>query len=67
MGETPKGDPCLDIEAELRLVEKKKKELQADNVTEEAEKIAMKELGIKRSATFLCSTVCIHLEQFNQD
>lgn len=50
MGESLKGESYLDIDAELRLVDEKKRELQSRQVTEEAEKLAMKELGIKRFA-----------------
>ncbi|RRT63117.1 hypothetical protein B296_00000869, partial [Ensete ventricosum] len=49
MGETLKGDSYLDIEAELSLADKKKRDLRAEDATEEAEKLAMKELGIKRT------------------
>ncbi|RWV89596.1 hypothetical protein GW17_00048249 [Ensete ventricosum] len=52
MGETLKGDTYLDIEAELRLVDKKKRELRAEYATEEVEKLAMKRLGIKRARYF---------------
>ena len=48
MGETLKGGSYLDIEAELRLVDKKKRELRAEYATEEVEKLAMKRLGMKR-------------------
>ncbi|RZS06211.1 hypothetical protein BHM03_00036832 [Ensete ventricosum] len=56
MGETLKGDSYLDIEAELSLADKKKRELRAEDATEEAEKLAMKELGIKRFDPYLCSS-----------
>ncbi|RZR72725.1 hypothetical protein BHM03_00016131 [Ensete ventricosum] len=49
MGETLMGDSYLDIEAELSLADKKKRDLRAEDATEEAEKLAMKELGIKRT------------------
>ncbi|CAL9090668.1 unnamed protein product [Musa acuminata var. zebrina] len=52
MGETLKGGSYLDIEAELRLVDKKKRELRAEYATEEAEKLAMKRLGMKRARYF---------------
>ncbi|THU48431.1 hypothetical protein C4D60_Mb09t26170 [Musa balbisiana] len=48
MGETLTGDSYLDIEAELSLADKKKRELRAEDATEEAEKLAMKELGLNR-------------------
>lgn len=51
MGETLRGGSShyLDIEAEIELAERRKMELQADpNVTEAAQKLAMKELGLKR-------------------
>lgn len=54
MGETLRGgggggSHYLDIEAEIELAERRKMELQADpNVTEAAQKLAMKELGFKR-------------------
>ncbi|RRT44543.1 hypothetical protein B296_00033878, partial [Ensete ventricosum] len=56
MGETLKGDSYLDIEAELSLADMKKRELRAEDATEEAEKLAMKELGIKRFDPYLCSS-----------
>ncbi|URE25039.1 fatty acyl-CoA reductase [Musa troglodytarum] len=49
MGETLKGDSYLDIEAELSLADEKKRELRAEDAPEEAEKLAMKELGIRRT------------------
>ncbi|XP_064940893.1 fatty acyl-CoA reductase 1-like [Musa acuminata AAA Group] len=52
MGETLTGDSYLDIEAELSLADKKKRELRAEDATEEAEKLAMKELGINRAKLF---------------
>ncbi|RWW64946.1 hypothetical protein BHE74_00027774 [Ensete ventricosum] len=55
MGETLMGDSYLDIEAELSLADKKKRDLRAEDATEEAEKLAMKELGIKRFGPCLCS------------
>ncbi|URE25038.1 fatty acyl-CoA reductase [Musa troglodytarum] len=52
MGETLKGDSYLDIEAELSLADEKKRELRAEDAPEEAEKLAMKELGIRRAKLF---------------
>ncbi|XP_074578397.1 fatty acyl-CoA reductase 3-like isoform X2 [Curcuma longa] len=55
MGETLRGGSShyLDIEAEIELAERRKMELQADpNVTEAAQKLAMKELGLKRAKLF---------------
>ncbi|URE25888.1 fatty acyl-CoA reductase [Musa troglodytarum] len=52
MGETLKGGSYLDIEAELRLVDKKKRELRAEYATEEVEKLAMKRLGMMRARHF---------------
>ncbi|XP_042415574.1 probable fatty acyl-CoA reductase 4 isoform X2 [Zingiber officinale] len=55
MGETLRGgsDHYLDIEAEIELAETRKMELQADpNVTEAAQRQAMKELGLKRAKLF---------------
>ncbi|XP_042410885.1 probable fatty acyl-CoA reductase 4 [Zingiber officinale] len=55
MGETLRGDSdhYLDIEAEIELAETRKMELQADpNVTEAAQRQAMKELGLKRAKLF---------------
>ncbi|WOK96562.1 hypothetical protein Cni_G05269 [Canna indica] len=54
MGETLKGGGYyLDVEAEIRLANKKKKELQTDqNVTKLAEKLAMKQFGRNRAKLF---------------
>ncbi|XP_031504990.1 fatty acyl-CoA reductase 3-like [Nymphaea colorata] len=52
MGETPNGQNNLDIEAELRLVKKELKELQARGVEKTEETAAMKELGLKRARSF---------------
>ncbi|XP_020582760.1 alcohol-forming fatty acyl-CoA reductase-like [Phalaenopsis equestris] len=49
MGEALKGNMYLDIESELELVERRKKELRSGNTTMGAEKMAMKELGIERA------------------
>uniref|UniRef100_A0A453QID7 Fatty acyl-CoA reductase n=1 Tax=Aegilops tauschii subsp. strangulata TaxID=200361 RepID=A0A453QID7_AEGTS len=52
MGETLRPGYCLDIKAELRLVEKIKTELRVANSggpDQSLEKTAMKELGLKRS------------------
>lgn len=49
MGETLIKNLNLDIEAELALVQEEKKELQNEEGTKDAEKIAMKELGLKRA------------------
>ncbi|KAI0502618.1 hypothetical protein KFK09_017573 [Dendrobium nobile] len=52
-GETLKGNMYLDIDAEIKLVERRKKELlQLDNSTMDVEKVAMKELGIERARHF---------------
>jgi fatty acyl-CoA reductase len=52
MGETPKPDCHLDIEAELELVSEVKASLTAHTVTQDSsrqlEKKAMKELGLNR-------------------
>ena len=56
MGETLKEDSYLDIEAELSLADKKKRDLRAEDATEEAEKLAMKELGINRFDPYLRSS-----------
>ncbi|THU48434.1 hypothetical protein C4D60_Mb09t26200 [Musa balbisiana] len=58
MGETLKGGSYLDIEAELRLVDKKKRELRAEYATEEVEKLAMKRLGMKRYFGWPNTYVC---------
>ncbi|CAN6438789.1 unnamed protein product [Victoria cruziana] len=52
MKETPKGPSNLDIDAELRLVEKELKELRRRGVEEEEETAAMRELGLKRARSF---------------
>lgn len=49
MGETLNGSSGLDIEKELKLVEERKEELLKDNAEKDAEKTAMKELGLQRS------------------
>jgi len=49
MGETLNGGSDLDIEEELKLVEERKGEVQMSNAEEDAEKAAMKELGLQRS------------------
>lgn len=48
MGETPNGPSNLDIEEELRLVEKELKQLRERGVEKGEETAAMKELGLKR-------------------
>ena len=48
MGETLVGDMSLDIDNELRLAEETLKRLHFDGSTKEEEKIAMKELGMRR-------------------
>ena len=48
MGETLKENSYLDIEAELMLVEEKKRELRANRSVEDDETTAMKEMGMKR-------------------
>ncbi|PKA66838.1 Alcohol-forming fatty acyl-CoA reductase [Apostasia shenzhenica] len=52
MGEALKDNMYLDIEAELKLVERRKQELHLENQTKLAEKMAMKELGIERARHF---------------
>lgn len=52
MGETPNGSSGLNIEAEVRLVEEKLKELGADEATEKEKTIAMKDLGLIRARLF---------------
>ncbi|KAF7106214.1 hypothetical protein CFC21_106965 [Triticum aestivum] len=55
MGETLRPGYCLDIKAELRLVEKIKTELRVANSggpDQSLEKTAMKELGLKRACHF---------------
>ncbi|KAH0470833.1 hypothetical protein IEQ34_000556 [Dendrobium chrysotoxum] len=51
-GEALNKDLYLDIQGELRLVEYRKKELHEQNSTIEAEKFAMKELGIQRARMY---------------
>ncbi|KAI0531143.1 hypothetical protein KFK09_000695 [Dendrobium nobile] len=51
-GEALNKDMYLDIEGELRLAKDRKKELHEQNSTIEAEKIAMKELGIQRARMY---------------
>lgn len=49
LGKSLKKGLVLDIEAELRLVEERKKELHAQKLVKtDAEKVAMKELGLLR-------------------
>lgn len=48
MGESLNGVRGLDVDAELRLVEEALEELRGGESTEKTEKVAMKELGIKR-------------------
>lgn len=48
MGESLNGRPGLNIEAEMKLVEGRLKELCAYDATERAKTIAMKELGMIR-------------------
>ncbi|EHA8587555.1 Fatty acyl-CoA reductase 3 [Cocos nucifera] len=52
MGESLKENSYLDIEAELMLVEEKKRELRASRSMEDAETTAMKEMGMKRAKFF---------------
>ncbi|CAN6438792.1 unnamed protein product [Victoria cruziana] len=52
MGETPNGPSNLDIEEELRLVEKELKQLRERGVEKGEETAAMKELGLKRARSF---------------
>nr|XP_010943712.1 probable fatty acyl-CoA reductase 4 [Elaeis guineensis] len=52
MGETLKENSYLDIEAELMLVEEKKRELRANRSVEDDETTAMKEMGMKRARFF---------------
>ncbi|XXG64994.1 hypothetical protein AAC387_Pa05g2804 [Persea americana] len=52
MGESLNGRPGLNIEAEMKLVEGRLKELCAYEATERAKTIAMKELGMIRSKLF---------------
>lgn len=48
MGDTLNGTSGLDIDAEKKLMEETLKELRADNISEEAITLAMKDLGIQR-------------------
>ncbi|KAF8395374.1 hypothetical protein HHK36_019320 [Tetracentron sinense] len=48
MGETLNGTSGLDIDVELKLMEERLNELRAEEATKEAEKIAMKEMGVER-------------------
>jgi fatty acyl-CoA reductase len=62
MGETPKPDCHLDIEAELELVSEVKATLTAHSATEDTssqqlEKKTMEELGLKK---YMCSTYIRH-------
>lgn len=57
MGETLKENSYLDIEAELMLVEEKKRELHANKSMENDEAIAMKEMGMRR----FCNSSLIQL------
>uniref|UniRef100_A0A1D1XLR3 Fatty acyl-CoA reductase n=1 Tax=Anthurium amnicola TaxID=1678845 RepID=A0A1D1XLR3_9ARAE len=52
MGETLNGVTGLDIDAEVKLVEQSLKELRSEESAEKGEKVAMKELGIKRARFF---------------
>ncbi|KAG0500878.1 hypothetical protein HPP92_000950 [Vanilla planifolia] len=52
MEETLKDNLFFDIDTEIELVERRKKELQAGKPTEDVEKMAMKELGIERARHF---------------
>ncbi|KAG0476965.1 hypothetical protein HPP92_013375 [Vanilla planifolia] len=51
-GEALKKDMHLDIEEELKLAENSIKVFHEKNLTKDAEKVAMKELGIKRARTY---------------
>ncbi|XP_008801227.1 probable fatty acyl-CoA reductase 4 [Phoenix dactylifera] len=52
MGQTLKENSYLDIEAELQLVEEKKRKLHANKSMEDAEDTALKEMGMKRAEFF---------------
>ncbi|KAF8403250.1 hypothetical protein HHK36_011351 [Tetracentron sinense] len=52
MGETLNGTPALDIEVELKLAEERLNELRSEEATEAAERVAMKEMGIKRATLY---------------
>lgn len=52
-GEALKPDLKVDIAEELRLLEETKNQIQDEKKTKEAEKEAMKELGIKRYQKFM--------------
>lgn len=52
MGETLNGKSGLDIEVEKKIIEDRLDELKAEKATNEAIKLAMKELGIQRLALF---------------
>ncbi|MQL76106.1 hypothetical protein Taro_008492 [Colocasia esculenta] len=52
MGETLNGTPGLDIREEVKLVEETLEELRGEKSTEKEEKVAMKELGLKRARHF---------------
>ncbi|XP_010271727.1 PREDICTED: alcohol-forming fatty acyl-CoA reductase-like [Nelumbo nucifera] len=52
MGETLNGTLGLDIQQELKVAEERLKELQAEKITIKEERIAMKELGLKRARLY---------------
>ncbi|KAF3776469.1 Fatty acyl-CoA reductase 3 [Nymphaea thermarum] len=52
MGQTLAGNSTLDIEAEVQLMTKRLEELRADGATKEAERSAMKHLGLQRAKLF---------------
>ncbi|KAI5666651.1 hypothetical protein M9H77_16504 [Catharanthus roseus] len=52
MGDTLNGTSGLDIDAEKKLMEETLKELRADNISEEAITLAMKDLGIQRAKKY---------------
>lgn len=52
MGETLNGPSVLDIDAEKKVMEEKLKELRAENSSDEAVNLAMKNLGLQRAKKF---------------